>query len=459
MATLNVPTLIAAVLVALMETVAAMTPLMVAARGNNVKTAQALLAGGANIDSRNNPWGSTALAIAATNGHRQMTEELIRNHANLDLQSFAGWTPLMQAAEKGHIESAKALISHHPNLDLKNGNGETALMIAVRCRQLNVAEEIGAATAGADNPHHYEQLGVKQWWIAKDKGARLGLLPGKSLGECKRACDVIPGCRNFAWCPRDHNNCLLYDEQFTGQEPTQHNGHCNSFYRPIVVSGRWHNLLCHGGGAISRTVEAKRAITKGSTNSWGWNFGAAVSAGIEYDTPGKSLFGGATVTASMEISAGLAHDWSTSIEHTTEDGVSFTVNCPRHKSVCLWQWELKFTTDDNTAVWDSHHTRCTFSGISSPPDCPPGMFLDQGKDQICKDLGGGYYQTQEKFNLPMALDATTTMPRTFGGLPLALTIFVAGGLGMASIVWRYRRYVASPVAQSTTGLPFIDDVE
>jgi len=188
---------------------------------------------------------------------------------------------------------------------------------------------------------------------------------------------------------------------------------------------------------------------------------AQLPGGLEYETPGKSFFGGAKVTASMGISAGLAHDWSTSIEDTTEDGVSFIVNCPRHKSVCLWQWELTFTTDENTAVWESDYTRCTFSGVASPPQCPPGMSLDQGNDgnaHICRDVGGGYYHTQEKFNVPMAFDSTARVPPMFGGLPVFLPIFIAGGLGMALIVWHYRRCVAPTVAQSTAGLP-LDDVE
>jgi len=307
---------------------------------------------------------------------------------------------------------------------------------------------------------HYEPLGGQERMVAIEHDQKNGHpfalknLPHHSLEACKNACDATHGCQSFSWCDRDYNRCWLFDIVLTKKSPTKAHYYCkHSYYIPVTVSGRWRSLICHWGGSISRTVEQRRAVTSGSSSSWGWNVGTAVSAGIEYETPGKSLLGGAKVTANIEVSAGVAHDWSKSIERTTESGVSFTVNCrPRSNMVCLWQWELKFTTAESTAVWDSQHTRCSFSGISNPPSCPPGMQLDLGETERCRAMAEG----QDKFSVPAGIDATA--PPMFDGLSISPSIFIAIGLSIALMVaWRHRRRFYA--AQSTTSSQLIDVVE
>lgn len=143
----------------------------------------------------------------------------------------------------------------------------------------------------------------------------------------------------------------------------------------------------------------------------------------------------------------MAHDWSKSIERTTESGVSFTVNCPRSETVCLWQWELKFTTAENTAVWDSHTTSCSFSGPSNPPTCPPGMKFNQVGTERCEAWG------QQKFSVPMALDATAPLD----GQSVSLSIFIPVGMGIILMVACYRCRLRA--AQSATGSQLLDVVE
>jgi len=317
----------------------------------------------------------------------------------------------------------------------------------------------GLAIAGALSTRHYEPLGGQERRVAREhyrSGGRPALknLPHHSLETCKNACDATRGCQSFMWCDRDYNRCWLYDVLLTKKSPTVGHYYCtHSYYIPVTVSGGWRNLICHRGGSISRTVEQRRAVTSGSSSSWGWDVRTAVSAGIEYDTPGKSFLGGAKVTANIEVSAGVAHDWSKSIERTTESGISFTVNCrPQSNIVCLWQWEMKFSTAESTAVWDSQHTRCSFSGISNPPPCPPGMQLDVGGTKRCRAMAEG----QQKFSVPVDIGAT--VPPMFDGLSVSPSIFIAIGLTIALMIAVRHRHCFY-AAQSTTSAQLIDVVE
>lgn len=122
-------------------------PLVVAAEGNSVSDAEALLARGANPNALGAE-GRTALILAAAKGYEDMVELLVRHRAALDRSDKFGNTALFYAAAGDHSGVVEILIEAGARKDKANRRGVTPLMVA--------ASEGGLATvralldAGAD---------------------------------------------------------------------------------------------------------------------------------------------------------------------------------------------------------------------------------------------------------------------------------------------------------------------
>lgn len=141
-----------------------LTPLMNAALSGDLALVKLVLQKKPNLELKN-PEGDTALALALTNDQIDISKELIRagarvnirvageNHntlliqaakSNLDITKLilgkdkealnktntAGETPLMQAIRYGNNETAKLLLQSGADKTIKNKIGETALDIA-----------------------------------------------------------------------------------------------------------------------------------------------------------------------------------------------------------------------------------------------------------------------------------------------------------------------------------------
>ena len=52
-----------------------------------------------------NKEGVTALIVASQNGHTQVVEQLLKEHADINIQTKESVTALMKASEKGHTNS------------------------------------------------------------------------------------------------------------------------------------------------------------------------------------------------------------------------------------------------------------------------------------------------------------------------------------------------------------------
>jgi len=83
-----------------------LTPLLYAARENRVECAQALLAGGADIDLAD-PDGVTPLILALMNVHWKMAKVLIDAGADVNLWDFYGQTPLYAAVDMNTLPIGK----------------------------------------------------------------------------------------------------------------------------------------------------------------------------------------------------------------------------------------------------------------------------------------------------------------------------------------------------------------
>ena len=72
------------------------------------------------------------LHAAAAHGQLEMTRELLKRGASVDLPSGLGFTALIEAAYHGHLSIVLVLLQHLANPDLQDVYGATALMMAAQ---------------------------------------------------------------------------------------------------------------------------------------------------------------------------------------------------------------------------------------------------------------------------------------------------------------------------------------
>jgi len=106
--------------------------LIQAAKDGNLPAVQTLLAGGADVNTKNNQ-GTTSLIMAAMNGNTEMVKLLLEKGANVKERNnfFLGnQTSLIIAAENGHTEIVKLLLAKGADVNAKTNDGKTALVLA-----------------------------------------------------------------------------------------------------------------------------------------------------------------------------------------------------------------------------------------------------------------------------------------------------------------------------------------
>eukprot|EP00300_Choanocystis_sp_HF-7_P016437 c19408_g1_i3.p1 GENE.c19408_g1_i3~~c19408_g1_i3.p1 ORF type:complete len:172 (+),score=37.45 c19408_g1_i3:537-1052(+) len=107
-----------------------LTPLLLAALGNNVKITKLLLRSGANGECQNEG-GRTPLVVAAMRGHANIVQALVAHGVNINAISQSDQsTALHWAARQGHTMVARYLINHGASLDLVDKHKRTARAVA-----------------------------------------------------------------------------------------------------------------------------------------------------------------------------------------------------------------------------------------------------------------------------------------------------------------------------------------
>ena len=79
--------------------------------------------------------------LASLNGHTQVVELLLKEHADFNIQCENGLTALMLASQNGHRQVVKLLLQSNANVNIQTKDfGYNALMYASANGHLEVAE-------------------------------------------------------------------------------------------------------------------------------------------------------------------------------------------------------------------------------------------------------------------------------------------------------------------------------
>ena len=112
------------------------TALMHATLINNMEAFELLITD-LNISEKNK---GESLVIAASLGHMEMVQMLLKNRANVNYKNKKGKTALMCAASNGHSKIAQELIDHGADPDTKDNEGLTAVTIAKQKGKTKIIE-------------------------------------------------------------------------------------------------------------------------------------------------------------------------------------------------------------------------------------------------------------------------------------------------------------------------------
>ncbi len=105
------------------------TAVIDAVKSEDYDWVEALLCGGADINSQDN-YGSTPLMWAADKNNKEMAQLLLKYNPDVNIQNSEGHTSLMYAAQQNNKEIASLLLEKGADINIQNSYGESALILA-----------------------------------------------------------------------------------------------------------------------------------------------------------------------------------------------------------------------------------------------------------------------------------------------------------------------------------------
>lgn len=109
-----------------------MTPLIAAAGNGQLNIVKMLVAAGADVTAKSNSHEESGLYLSVEKDYWKVAKYLIKQGADVDVQTKYGVTPLMKAVGDGSKECTKILLANNADTNLKDEIGWTALIYAVR---------------------------------------------------------------------------------------------------------------------------------------------------------------------------------------------------------------------------------------------------------------------------------------------------------------------------------------
>ena len=103
--------------------------LITAARNGDLRTVQALVANGANVNARTS-FGYSALSGAATKGHTEVVRFLLDKGVSVNERLRGGTNALGEASFWGHLGTVRLLLARGANPNMQKDNGYTPLISA-----------------------------------------------------------------------------------------------------------------------------------------------------------------------------------------------------------------------------------------------------------------------------------------------------------------------------------------
>lgn len=185
---------------------------------------------------------STALHLAARNGHLGIVQDLVQAHAKVDAEDYLGQTPLMEAAMFARGDIAKFLLQKGADANHKASEGYTPLMYAARNAALDTAShlldhkaKINARSEAMDSALHFAihaepcPQPIIQFLLDRGLNAHLRNLEGNTAEEEARSAgkdttaDFIKNRAAIALLTRQRRDVATYKECFSKvAAPFQH---------------------------------------------------------------------------------------------------------------------------------------------------------------------------------------------------------------------------------------------
>jgi len=118
------------------------TPMFIAAQENHPKTILTLIKLGADCNKRTKKFGATPIIVAVHRGLDDILGMLIRQGADINVQTTDGTTPLIEAVEVGNVNGVVALLRAGCDHNLARHNGTTAAQLAVQLSDFDILKAL-----------------------------------------------------------------------------------------------------------------------------------------------------------------------------------------------------------------------------------------------------------------------------------------------------------------------------
>ncbi|MGB7925158.1 MAG: ankyrin repeat domain-containing protein [Pyrinomonadaceae bacterium] len=135
-------------------------PVVKAAMDDDLDALRKLLDAGANVNTVDENYGLTALAMAAGNGNLEMVQLLLWYGADVNAKGPRGNTALMNLSGRSTAEVARALINAGANVALQDEDGDTALILLASDNNTEVLQALIDAGASVNTKNKQGQTAL-----------------------------------------------------------------------------------------------------------------------------------------------------------------------------------------------------------------------------------------------------------------------------------------------------------